>query len=516
MYKCIKTLKKTNMKLLLFIIFCLFSQPFFGKDGNTVQPLSFEDALEKSLLQNELLHQSRLHKEEQKHKLNSARTLRIPQVSLSANYLMLSDDIAIDMSDIKHTITPLYTVLSEYGNFSGVANPDPNTSGIMPILPDDISTAAIRSELSKGLSQLEVSDWNKVLQEKNFGLISTNIVWPLFTGGKINAANRAAQIELKEASIKERQAIGTIYNQLAERYFGLVLASQAKEVRTEVFNSMELHLFEAEKLYEEGIISKAELLHSQLHFAQAERELKKSEREFDIIHESLRSTLSEDEKTNFLAITPLFYTSDIESIDFFKQGAKANNPILKEISSKQELAREGVKAERSDFFPTVAAFGNYNIASHQLTHTAPDYMAGITFSWKLIGGGSTYNKTKSAKLVESQALQAHSRVSRDIETGIEKYYQELFMALEQLEELKKAETFADEYYRIRHQAFVEGMATSTEVVDASLAISKVKIDQLQAAYQFDIALIKLLELAGMPEEFNHYKNEKNTIQLIQN
>ena len=49
--------------------------------------------------------------------------------------------------------------------------------------------------------------------------------------------------------------------------------------------------------------------------------------------------------------------------------------------------------------------------------------------------------------------------------GIEKYHQELYMAVEQLHELKTAAEFADEYYRVRLNAFSEGLASSTDVTD---------------------------------------------------
>ncbi|GAO28125.1 hypothetical protein [Geofilum rubicundum] len=48
------------------------------------------------------------------------------------------------------------------------------------------------------------------------------------------------------------------------------------------------------------------------------------------------------------------------------------------------------------------------------------------------------------------------------------------------------------------------MATSTEVTDASLAVAKVRIEKLQAMYAYDVALARLLELAGMPEMFEDF------------
>ena len=518
MYQRIEILEnktKLNMRILVILLSGLIGLTAAGQETNQSQPLSFDEALQKALLQNETLQQSVMHQREREHELKAARALRLPQISVAASYMMLSDDVSIDMTGVRDAITPLYGALSQFGNFSNVPNPDAATSGMMPVLPDNIGTTAVREQLKNGLLKIENTDWNTVLQQKNFGMVSTGVVWPLFTGGKINAANRAARLRVDESSLKERQKRGALYSELTQRYFGLALAYQVKEVREEVLNAMQMHLSDAEKLYEEGIVAKAELLHAQLYHAQSEREYKKAERDYKVINESLRNTLAEDEEIRFTPITSLFYLKEIESSDFFKQMARVDNPQLLEIASKQNLAKEGVHAERSSFMPTIAAMGNYNIVDYQLAHAMPDYMAGITLSWKIFGGGATHHKYKAARLVEDQVQHIYYKATRDIETGIEKYHQEIHLALEQLEELETAKKFAAEYYRIRHQAFLEGVATSTEVVDASLAVTKVKIEQLQAAYQYEVALAQMLELAGIPEQFNHYRNDINTIQLNQ-
>jgi outer membrane protein TolC len=83
--------------------------------------------------------------------------------------------------------------------------------------------------------------------------------------------------------------------------------------------------------------------------------------------------------------------------------------------------------------------------------------------------------------------------------------------LEQLEDLVSAYEFADEYYRIRTKAYNEGMSTTTEVADASLALAKVKMEKLQASYNYDVALSKLLFYSGLLSEFVDYQNNPNVI-----
>ena len=64
--------------------------------------------------------------------------------------------------------------------------------------------------------------------------------------------------------------------------------------------------------------------------------------------------------------------------------------------------------------------------------------------------------------------------------------------------------------RIRQKSFQEGMATSTEVVDAEVMLSKVKTAFLLAYYQYDVALINLLSICGIPEAFQQYRVERVT------
>ena len=56
----------------------------------------------------------------------------------------------------------------------------------------------------------------------------------------------------------------------------------------------------------------------------------------------------------------------------------------------------------------------------------------------------------------------------------------------------------------RARSFEEGFATSLDVVDAQLALSRIEIETLVAAYDFDVALAELLEVSGESEKFEAY------------
>src|SRR5690554_2536786 len=209
------------------------------------EPLSFKEALQTALQNNEAVQQAVLQKRRAETEWKAVRTLRLPQVSLSANFVVLSNDITIDMHGVKDAITPLYGALSQYGQFSGVPNPDPNTAAQLPVLPDAVSTQAVRQQLAEGLLAVENAEWDKLIQKSPFGTLSAGATWSLFTGGRISAANEAARIRINEAAEVERHSTGRLMSEVAERYFALALAREAELVRGEVLEAMAAHLYYA-------------------------------------------------------------------------------------------------------------------------------------------------------------------------------------------------------------------------------------------------------------------------------
>ena len=64
--------------------------------------------------------------------------------------------------------------------------------------------------------------------------------------------------------------------------------------------------------------------------------------------------------------------------------------------------------------------------------------------------------------------------------------------------------FAESYLDAKQRAFSEGIAPSSDVVDARMNLAKAKVERLAAAYTFDVTLAQLLALAGETEALGSY------------
>jgi outer membrane protein TolC len=269
---------------------------------------------------------------------------------------------------------------------------------------------------------------------------------------------------------------------------------------------MNLHQRDAQKLMDEGVLSYAEFLHAKVYASEADRELKKAERQIEIAQQALKNSISVNEYSRIIPISNLFYSENIPSLEYFTSKMPTESDLLKKVEYKKQLVDTKYKAQRGDFMPTIAAMGTYDIVNHDLSPYMPEYLLGIGMKWNLFEGAARSRKVQAVQMQQKQVEHVFEKTQSDLLVAVKKFYQEMQMYREQLTELETATTFAEEYYRVRKKAFSEGMATAAELSDANLALAKVRIERLQAMYQFDVALSKTLYYSGLTDELSSYQN----------
>ena len=88
-----------------------------------------------------------------------------------------------------------------------------------------------------------------------------------------------------------------------------------------------------------------------------------------------------------------------------------------------------------------------------------------------------------------------NKAGKDISVLVEKLYNQMMNYRNQMTSIDASLAFAEEYLRMKNAAFLEGMSSSTDLIDAELNLAGVRTERLQAAYNFDLLLAQLLESA---------------------
>jgi outer membrane protein TolC len=340
------------------------------------------------------------------------------------------------------------------------------------------------------------------VQEDQFLKGQVKVSWPVYTGGRIDAANAAAAAKTEEAAARLNHTDQQLVTELARRYFGLRLARQAAEVAALKTGAMERHHRHAARLFGEGIIARVEALNAEVALANARAEQSAAERDAAIAAEGLANALADPSPGD--PATPLFIVRDLEPVEWFQDGVEHGHPALEALEALRRQAEEGVRAEKGAALPTVYLFGLRELFPNDLTLLDPEWAAGIGGEYTLFDGGQTKHRTAAARAQADRVALLAKKARRDLRSLVAVRHQEAGKALEQHDAFKETLALAEENLRVRMRAFEEGVATSVEVVDASLSLARAQLGRLKAAYDFDTALFGLLEAAGRTDAHGGY------------
>ena len=155
--------------------------------------------------------------------------------------------------------------------------------------------------------------------------------------------------------------------------------------------------------------------------------------------------------------------------------------------------------------PNIALFGKQTLYSHGIqSNLLPRTMVGVGFTWNLFDGLEREKRIRQSKLTSQTLALGQAKAKDDLAIGVDKLYSQMQQAQDNVRALNITIELSEELVRMRKKAFTEGMATSTEVIDAETMLSKVKVARLAAYYEYDVALMNLLALCGTPEQFSRY------------
>lgn len=372
---------------------------------------------------------------------------------------------------------------------------------IHSIIPDDQFFSSILDKVGQNTLTLP-------LISQNITSIDANVTWPLFTGGKRILANKIGKTMVDMAEVNRDQVSTRQISLLIECYFGLSLGQRVVIVKEATWHSLKTHYDQALKLEQNGMINRAERLFAQVSMDEAKRELESARKDLEVAQQALKSLIDVDTRKDICTTTSLFINGNIPSAGYFKELIPLNNYMVNQLKLQENIADNELKIGRTGYLPTIALFGKQTLYSNGLDkYLMPRTMIGVGFTWNIFDGLNREKKIRQARLTSQTLAIGKDKAVTELKVGVDKYYTQLQNALDNVKALNTTLEMSEELVRIRKKSFKEGMATSTEVVDAEVMLSKVKTAFLLAYYQYDVALINLLSICGIPELFDQYRLE---------
>jgi outer membrane protein TolC len=188
----------------------------------------------------------------------------------------------------------------------------------------------------------------------------------------------------------------------------------------------------------------------------------------------------------------------------------ASNAAWKQIDSKRAQADGAVKLQGSQFSPTVVALANYNLNRGDSVARA-NWLVGMSVSVPLVERIDRARMGAAARLERQRVDVMAAQAARDIPTLAESQWRAMEDARLRYLSMGSAIELAGESLHLSQVAFKNGQATSIDVADASLNFTKSRLERAQAAYDYVLALAKLLGTTGQSAQLYDYSRTANHI-----
>ena len=321
---------------------------------------------------------------------------------------------------------------------------------------------------------------------------------PLYTGGKIMAANKISHTGLEIAHLKKQKTEDEIVITVDEVYWGLVKANELLSVANKYKEAVEEVYRNVEHLYKTGMVPKNDLLKVQVKLNEADLSIHRSQ---NAIRQS---------KMNLCHIIGLPLTSDIcvpgESGTNVAPIAKdefiaENRPEYQTFSKMIDLKKQEIKLTRSDFLPQIGLVAGYNylngIKMNSNKLLSDDIFAVmVAVKIPLFHWGEGRHKIKAARLEQHIVETQRADLSDKIQLEVSQATNTLDEANLEVRLTETAYRQAEENLRESGENYSTGMETLVNYLEAQVAWQQAWSESVSAKAAYHLAESNYLKAIG--------------------
>ncbi len=434
---------KSRILLSIIMVAVLASQAF----GTTARRLSLDEALSLAKENNHQILIARSQLDKAKGQDLGGWQAFLPHLVLSEGYLRSDEPVAVFGSKLRQGIFSQDDLALDALN-----NPDPITNFATVIRLDQpiINMDAIYGKSSAG------------------------------------SAKKASEHALDRTEEK-------IALEVEKAYYGLILSNGNLATIDDAVETARTHYSEVKSSYDRGIVSKADLLSSQVRLAEIEEHRLTAKLNIANVSDQLKFLLGLEDVGEIIPTDSLF-VSDLEKIveEVPLDTIPAGRSDLLALYYADEAAGRGVWMQRGEWIPRLNAFGvtewhDENIFGTNKNH----WTVGVLLEWSVFDGLGQWGRKNEANALaaatRAQYREAQARSSMEVRQA----YRGLITARERMDVAEQAVEQSGESLRIVEARFQKGLERVSDLLTRQSAYTDAQLRLQRAMYDFKVARSEL-------------------------
>jgi outer membrane protein TolC len=321
--------------------------------------------------------------------------------------------------------------------------------------------------------------------------------WPIYSGGRFDALERAAAAEARASAEDVATARADLRLEVVRVYWALATAGESVRVLEEAVARADAHLRDVRARFDAGLIPPNDV---------SSVEAQRSREELQLIEaRNIRQSLVEDLKR----LTGLSDDLSIAERLDASSGAPAetgtppvNRSEQRAIAERLTAADERIRGIESGRRPTLAVAGGADYANPnpkifpREEKWQPSWELGVNVNWTLWDGGRIDASVAEAAAARKALRERQADLDLQIATDIRQRQLDLDSARASLTAASDGARSAAEARRVVAERFNVGVATNTEVLDAQYALLQADLDRTRALANIKLAEARLDRALG--------------------
>jgi outer membrane protein TolC len=335
---------------------------------------------------------------------------------------------------------------------------------------------------------------------------------PLFTGFRLQAGTESARLLERSAGQDLAKDRSELVFSIKAAYWGLARARELAAVVEETIGQVGEHLKDVRAFYDQGLLTRNEVLRTELQLANAELMGIDARAAVEVARTSLCTLLGLPLDAGLeLTTTAESQASrapdadlggDAESARRLVETALDSRPEIRSADLRVQASEAGLRAARSGRYPQVFLAGNYYyLRPNARFMPAEDRFHGtwdvaLSVSFDVWNWGRTKSQAEQAKAQLAQARDARALLEDAAVLDVTQSRLALAQARDKIRVAGQAVGQAEENLRVFRERFRQGVALNSEVIDAELVLFQTKAARAQAAIDLVLAQARLEKALG--------------------
>ena len=329
------------------------------------------------------------------------------------------------------------------------------------------------------------------------------LAWPVYTGGRTDALERAAQAEATATGSDLEATRLDLRLEVARAYWALVTARDTVRVLEAALATADRSLVDVRNRVEAGLLPPNDVSRSQSQRARQELLLIEARGRVESVSVDLRRLIG---LTDAQAIdpadpleTPSGTTAEAPALI---TEALAKRPELAALTSREDGVEARIDAIAATRKPTVAiatgvdwARPNPRIFPRQAAWE-DSWDVSLNVSWQFWDSGRAAAERSEAQFQATSLRERKAEVETQIRADVQKQLVELASSRAALAPARLAVTSAQETNRVIDDRFEAGVATTLDVLDAQLSVLQAELDRARVLADIRLNEARLARILG--------------------